>query len=96
MNVNVGVLSFVGLDGPPVSVVSSAATVNERVVAGGPVNAPSIARTENVYAPLASPAYVRGLDARGEAGRLAGPGELALVGHAWLGGGERELDVGRR
>ena len=48
VKVNVGVLSLVGFGGPPVIVVSSAATVNERVVTGGFVNSPSIARTENV------------------------------------------------
>ena len=47
VNVNVGVLSLVGFVGPPVSVVSSAATVNERV-AVGPVNGPFTARTVNV------------------------------------------------
>ena len=47
VNVNVGVLSLVGFVGPSVRVVSSAATVNERVVVG-PVNGPLTARTVNV------------------------------------------------
>ena len=46
VNVNVGVVSFVGPAGPPVIVVSSAATVNVRVAGVELGNAPS--RTENV------------------------------------------------
>ncbi len=48
VNENDGLRLLVGFGGPAVIIVSSAATVNARVVTGGLVNTPSIARTENV------------------------------------------------
>jgi hypothetical protein len=56
VNVNDGAVTVVVPVGPPVIVVSGAAvsTVNDRVAGlASTLPAPSVARTENVYAPLA-------------------------------------------
>ena len=63
LNVNDGEATFVVPVGPPVMVVSGAtvSTVNVRVAGeASTLLAPSVARTENVYVPLASVPSARG------------------------------------